>query len=158
MRTKWSHPAVCSVVTAAMLVGVAVSANLAGCAQSTPEVDQAALYSPESLAQELSFRYRALNSKSKTTKTTKNAGALPDDGTRITKTGVDPKPETKKKTGSLTVDDLLEDIDSKVDKIDGLSRSEIYQKMIDTISKDQSLSASDKTALTDLVGQLANRS
>ncbi len=51
---------------------------------------------------------------------------------------------------------MLDDIDSKLDLIKGVSRPEACRKMTDTISKDSSLTEGDKKSLTELVGKLAN--
>ncbi len=45
---------------AAMVLALALPALATGCGPGTPEVDKSALYTPESLADELAFRYRAL--------------------------------------------------------------------------------------------------
>ena len=62
---------------------------------------------------------------------------------------------TKKRSGPPTIDDLLTDIHNKLNLIKGASRSDACRKMTDTISHDGSLSASDKTTLTELVGKLS---
>ena len=51
---------------------------------------------------------------------------------------------------------MLDDIDNKLDLIKGVSRPEACRKMTDTISKDSSLTESDKKSLTELVGRLAD--
>jgi hypothetical protein len=62
---------------------------------------------------------------------------------------------TKKRTGPPTIDDLLADIENKLNLLKGISRSDVCRKMIDTISQDGSLKASDKKTLTELVSRLS---
>jgi hypothetical protein len=63
-------------------------------------------------------------------------------------------PARKKQTGPRTLDDLLADIDGKLGLIQGVSRTGVCQKMVETISGDTSLSDGDKKRLTELIGQL----
>ena len=58
--------------------------------------------------------------------------------------------------GPTTIDDVLEDIDNKLDLIKGVSRPEACRKMTDAISKDSSLTEGDKKSLSELVGRLAD--
>jgi len=51
---------------------------------------------------------------------------------------------------------VLEDIDDKLDLIKDVSRPAACVKMMDTISKDSSLTDSDKKSLNELVGRLAD--
>ncbi len=62
----------------------------------------------------------------------------------------------KKATGPTTIDDVLDDIDNKLDLIKGISRPEACRKMVDTLSQDSSLTESDKKTLTELVGKLTD--
>jgi hypothetical protein len=55
-----------------------------------------------------------------------------------------------------TIDDVLDDVDRKLDLIKETSRSDAGRKMIDTLSKDSSLTESDKKTLTELVGKLTD--
>jgi len=135
-----------------------------GCGPGVPESDKAAQYTPESLAQELAFRYHTLTpearkaatrvrSKSKSAKSIaqlENAEKLQTKGKDVA--------TTKKRTGPPTLDSLLEDIDGKFNLIKGTSRSEACQKAIETISKDSSLTESDKQLLTEKLRELAGAS
>jgi hypothetical protein len=130
-----------------------------GCGSGAPDVDKMALYTPQSLAQEFALRFVALNpdakkanprARSKTTERTIADRARAEQN--------DPKggqTTTKKRLGPMTIDDLLADIDHKLNLIKGTSRSDACRKMIDTISQDGSLKASDKKTLTELVGRLS---
>ena len=60
----------------------------------------------------------------------------------------------KKQAGPPTIDDLLADIDGKLNLIRGLSRSDACRKMTETIASDASLSEGDKKRLTELVSKL----
>jgi hypothetical protein len=122
----------------------------AGCGSEQVEVDKAATYTPDSLAQELILRYRALKPDAKTASRRpikKSAGA-----TIRKKTA----PPTTKKQGPTTIDDVLEDIGSKIPLVTGSSPTETTKKMSETIASDGSLGDSDKKALTELMGRLAD--
>ena len=65
-------------------------------------------------------------------------------------------PSATKKQASTTIDDVLEDIGSKIALIKGQSPTETAKKMSETIASDGSLDDSDKIALTELVGRLVD--
>jgi hypothetical protein len=121
-----------------------------GCGSEQVEVDKAANYTPDSLAQELILRYRALKPDAKTASRRpikKSAGG------EISKKSA---PSTAKKQGSATIDDVLEDIGSKIAIVKGSSPAETTKKMTEAIASDGSLGDSDKKVLTELVGRLAD--
>jgi hypothetical protein len=138
---------------AAVVLALTFATTTPGCAPGTPEVDQAARYTPESLAQELAFRYRGLRPEGK--KPTRGAGS------RSTKTAADLARDeqaqkkargadaAEKRAGPPTLDDVMDDIDAKLDKIPGTPRPEARRQMIDALAKDASLSAEDRTLLSD---------
>ena len=154
--TRVTIPMVVAVSTVLALV---LPAIVPGCGPASPDVDKVALYTPESLASELAFRFRALNPDAKTSsrraksKSDKAAAERLERATKVEKKGAGVK---KKATGPTTIDSVLDDIDDKLDLIQGISRPEACRKMIDTLSQDSSLTESDKKTLTDLVGQLAD--
>jgi hypothetical protein len=133
-----------------------------GCGPRALEVDKAAAYTPESLAQELAFRYRALTPEAKKastrakSKSTKSIAQL-ENAEKLQIKAKDVA-TTKKRTGPPTLDSLLEEIDGKLKLINGTSRSEACQKAIETISKDTSLTESDKQLLTEKLRELAGAS
>jgi hypothetical protein len=118
-----------------------------GCGES-PEFNKAASYTPESLAQELAFRYNALSPAAKaSTRTRRPAKKAMDskaDEKSSTKSQV--KAATKKDLPK-TIDDILDDIEAKAGLIKGMPRSEVIVKMIDALSKDSSLRESDRQVL-----------
>jgi hypothetical protein len=61
--------------------------------------------------------------------------------------------KTAKKAVSTTIDDVIEDIESKISLIKGSSKVETTKKMIETISADRTLKDADRTTLTELVGR-----
>ncbi len=150
-------------VAAGLLLLISLPALVPGCGPAAPEVDKAAAYSPESLAQELAFRYNALNPESKksTRKATrksrfdKSIADVARDEQIETKAGGE---ATKKRTGPPNIDDLLEDIGSKMDKIKGSSRAETSLKMIEALSKDNSLNEADKQLLSEKLKELGQSS
>jgi len=145
-------------VAASTVLMLVVSAIVPGCGSDDLEVDKAALYTPESLASELALRYQALNadakkSTRKLSRSDKAAAEKREHGTKSQTKGGGVK---KAARGPTTIDDVLEDIDSKLDLIKGVPRPEACRKMTDAISKDSSLTEGDKKSLTELVGRLAN--
>jgi hypothetical protein len=154
--TRVTIPMVVAVSTVLALV---LPAIVPGCGPASPDVDKLALYTPESLASELAFRFRALNPDAKASRrrakseSGKSVVQRVERTTKAEKKGAGVK---KKATGPTTIDNVLDDIDDKLDLIQGISRPEACRKMIDTLSQDNSLTESDKKTLTDLVGQLAD--
>ncbi len=125
-----------------------------GCSPEPMEHDQSANYTPESLAQELVFRYRSLQPDAQISKlpprrksTDKADSARPP----VSKKSAEKK--TAKKAVSTTIDDVIEDIESKISLIKGSSKVETTKKMIETISADRTLKDADRTTLTELVGR-----
>ena len=164
MRLSPSRAGAAATVGAAVVLGLVLPALAPGCGSGELQVDKAALYTPESLAQELAFRFSALKPESK--KSTRKAISTAKSAKRIAdveraaaaekKGGNTEVP--KKRTEPPTIDKVLDDIGSKLDLIKGMSRSEACQKAIATISKDSSLTESDKQLLTEKLRELAGAS
>jgi hypothetical protein len=129
-----------------------------GCGGS-PEFDKTAQYTPESLAQDLAFRFRALSPAAKiTTKTRrrtpkKTATFVSDDEKSQTKTK---SKESTKKALAKTADDLLDEIDAKASLIKGVSRAEVFTKMSEAISRDNSLKESERQPLAERLKEMGN--
>jgi hypothetical protein len=137
------------VLTVAAVVAFTLPILGAGCGSESVEVDKAANYTPETLAQELILRYRALKPNAKTP----SRGPIKKaSGAAVSKKSA--PPTTKKR--SATIDDVLEDIGAKIALVNGSSPAATTQKMTETIASDSSLSDSDKKALSELVGRLAD--
>jgi hypothetical protein len=154
--TRVTIPVVVAVSAVLLLI---LPAIVPGCGPASPDVDKVALYTPESLASELAFRFRALSPDAKASsrraksESGKSIAQRVERATKAEKKGAGVK---KKATGPTTIDNVLDDVDDKLDLIQGISRPEACRKMIDTLSQDSSLTESDKKTLTDLVGQLAD--
>ena len=151
-----SIPVLVAASTVLMLVMPAV---VPGCGSADLEVNKAALYTPESLASELAFRYQSLNadakkSTRKLSRSDKAAAERREHGNKSQTKGGGVK--KKAPAGPKTIDDVLEDIDSKLDLIKGVSRPEACVKMRDAITKDSSLAEGDKKSLSELVDRLAD--
>ena len=135
---------------AALVMGFVLSALAPGCGPAALDVDKSAQYTPESLAQELAFRYGALKPEAR--KLTRKIGSRsksPDRTAALERARAAEKkggdaPATKKRSGPQTIDDVLEDIDSKIDKIRTTPRAETCQKMIEALSKESSLTDDDR--------------
>jgi hypothetical protein len=145
-------------VAASTVLMLAVPVLVPGCGPGDLEVDKAALYTPESLASELAFRYQALNADAKksTRKLSRSDKAAAEKRERGTKSQTKGGGAKKTAKGPTTIDDVLEDIDHKLDLIKGVPRPEACRKMTDAISKDSSLTEGDKKSLAELVGRLAD--
>jgi hypothetical protein len=154
--TRASIPMLVAASTVLMIV---VPAIVPGCGPGSPDIDKATRYTPESLASELAFRYHALNADAKTstrkvkTRAEKAAAEKLAHGNKSQTKGGGVKKAAK---GPTTIDDVLEDVDHKLDLIKDMTRPEACRKMADTISKDSSLTESDKKSLSELVGRLAD--
>ena len=154
--TRVTIPMVVAVSTVLALV---LPAIVPGCGPGSLDVDKAALYTPESLASELAFRFRALSAGAKTSSRpakSRSGKSLAEQVERAAKADKKGAGVKKKATGPTTIDDVRDDVDNKLDLIKGISRSEACRKMIDSFSQDSSLTESDKKTLTDLVSQLAD--
>jgi hypothetical protein len=153
--TRATVPVVLAISTTLMVV---LPAIVPGCGPGSLDVDKAALYTPESLASELAFRYRSLHADAKKStrpaKSDKAAAERLERATKVEKKGGAVK--KKATTGPTTIDDVLDDIDRKLDLIKETSRPEACRKMAETISQDGSLTESDKKALAEFVGKLAD--
>ena len=135
-------------VTAAVVLTLPILGG--GCGSEEVEVDKAATYTPDSLAQELILRYKTLKPSAKTAS---RAPSKKSSGGAVSKKSA---PSTTKKQDSPTIDGVLEDIGSKIALVKGTSPAETTKKMSEAIASDGSLGDSDKKALTELVGRLAD--
>jgi len=121
-----------------LALALALSTMAPGCATDAPEVDKSAHYTPESLAQELAFRYRELKPEDR-----KFArGAVPRAGSAGKAADlerarqIDEKAEQKKgggevpkkRSGPPTLDEVMADIDSKIDRIPGTPRPDACRR------------------------------
>jgi hypothetical protein len=139
-------------LTIAAAVVIALPFVVIGCGSVPDEFDKTANYSAESLAQELILRYRALTPSAKTAPLGPRKKAS-GPARSVSKKSVS---RTAKKSGAPSVDDLLDDIESKLTLIKGTSPAETTKKMVETISSDSTLDDGQKKSLIDLVGRLAD--
>jgi hypothetical protein len=129
------------------------------CSPAEPEVDKSAVYTPESLASELTYRFRQLSPDAKSAAVryqhnTRNAKGLKEETESAKNKTSGGAPARKKQAGPSTLDDLLADIDGKLDLIPGASRADACKKMTETISADSALPDGDKQRLKELVTKL----
>jgi hypothetical protein len=155
---------IATTAAASSMLALALSPLGPGCGPAVSDVDKAALYTPESLANELAFRFRGLSADAKVAtvrfqpkskdyqKLTERLARSEQAKNKVT--GGPPEKKKKKAAGPPTIDDLLADIDNKLNLLTGISRADACRKMIETISGDNALSESDKKRLTELVGRL----
>ena len=135
-----------------------------GCGPANTEVDLGcARYTPESLAQELAFRYRALTPAAKKAQTrnrarskaTKTIAQLESTEKLQTKAKNAP---TEKKARTQSFDDVLDEIEDKLGLIKGVSRLDACRQAIEAIARDSSLSESDKKVLSEKLKELGETS
>jgi hypothetical protein len=127
-----------------------------GCGSDSAEFDKAANYTPESLAQELVLRYRALNPSAKTS----SRAASNDRSKSALAARKNPEKKvitkTTKNRSAPTIDDVLDDIKYKISLIPNEAPTEVIKKMIATVSSDNSLSDGEKKSLTELIEHMAD--
>ena len=121
-----------------------------GCGSEPTEFDTIANYTPDVLAQELVLRYQALSPPARSSQrgTRKNTGP---NLSNVSRKGAVAK---KKESGPTTIDQVLEDIESKITLIKGSTPAETTKKMIETISSDKALPDADKKVLIEHVGKM----
>ena len=162
MRGSPSKIGAAAAVMAAVVLSFSVMATIPGCGPAAPEVAKEAQYSPESLAQELSFRYQSLNADAK-----KATGKARSKSVRTAADRQRGEVDTKGAVGAVTkkqrgappsLDELLADIDSKLKLIKGVSRADACKQMIETLASDTKLTPTDKQSLTDHINRLASPS
>jgi hypothetical protein len=152
-----------AIAAAAFAAVVTLLGPVGGCGPATPDAEPAARYSPESLAQELAFRFRALTPEAKKAKsrnrsrssTAKSIAALESAEKAQTKSKGAP---TEKKARVDTLDDLLDDLEGKLSTIKDISRLDACRRASEAISKDASLSDTDKKLLSDKFIELGETS
>jgi hypothetical protein len=139
-----------------LLVALAVLSSLAAGCADRPEFNKAAEYTPESLAQELAFRYKALSpaAKKSTRSRRPQRAAVDSKADEQSPTKSQTKAATKKEL-PRTVDDILDDIEAKVGLIKGMSRSDVVSKLIDALSRDTSLAEQDRQTLGSKLKEFA---
>lgn len=135
-------------------LALAMAWTLAGCG-SVAEHDKAVDYTPESLAQELAFRYRSLaDSKKKVSKGWSKAIAATE-----REAAAKGRPATATKKAQVeNADDMLDEIAAKALKIRSAPPAEIFQKMADAVSRDQSLGEKDRQTLAGKLEEMAEAS
>ena len=130
-------------IPAVLVLAIALSVLGDGCSQGEPEVDKSAEYTPESLAQELAFRFSGLSPESKKStrrplRRSKSDKSVADlERSEKSNKKSQGAPLAKERSGPPTVDDLLDDVGSKLDKIKATPRAESYKNLIEAISKDE---------------------
>ncbi len=142
-------------VRAALVLAMAWTA--AGCG-STTEHDAAVEYSPESLAQELAFRYRSLSPAAK--KVVKNRGETKNKAAAAAEREAQTKAQSKTKAAAKTAqaetgDDVLDEIALKARTIPGVPSAEVFHKMAEAIARDQALDETDRQTLSAKLKEMA---
>jgi ATP-dependent 26S proteasome regulatory subunit len=140
-----------------LILALAVASALPalGCGGAA-EFDKSARYTPESLAQELAFRYNALSPTGKVSTRIRKAQKK-----NATIESNEEKSETKSKSREATkkdlpktIDDVLDDIEAKAGLVKGTSRSEVFKAMIEALSRNNSLKEDERQVLAGKLKEL----
>lgn len=126
-----------------------LAAVAAGCGGAT-EFDAKASYSPESIAQELSFRLRELSGEARKLKKPVGKKATPPKERDLAKSG-----EAKKEPPANTADAVFEDVARKIHEAPG-PRAEFCKKIVEALRKDTSLTPAEQDDLAKRIEAIAN--
>jgi len=156
---KTSAPArIAQRLAASLAIAAAIACAAAGGCGSSAEFDKATQYSPETLAQELAFRYKALSPSAKAaTKRRDVPNKKRGDVMKVSDEQSQVKSQAKaaaKKAPAANVDEVLDEIDAKASKITGQARAEVFNKIADAIDKDASMEAADRQTLADKLKEM----
>lgn len=132
---------------AAVLPLAALMLFAPGCGE-TPNHSAETQYTAESLAQELAFRFNTLSPSGRTAKRSRRPEkqAVSSKADELSPTKSQAKAATKKELAK-TIDDVLDEIQGKISLVKGMSRADVITKMIDALSKETTLSDSDRQML-----------
>ena len=147
----------------AIVLGLLIVAVPGGCGPTATEVDLTAQYTPESLAQELAFRYRKLTPDAKKaqtrnrakSKTTKSIAQLESSEKAQTKAKA---AATEKKARTENLDDLLDEFETKLGLIKDVSQRDACRRVSEAISQDTSLTASEQKLLSEKIAEFGQTS
>lgn len=123
----------------------------AGGCGSKDEFDAVASHTPESLAQELAFRYKALSPSARVAKKRRDVPSKKKgDPSKSHDEQSAVKAQTKeatKKALATNIDDVLDEIGEKASKITSQPRDKVFDQIADALSKDSSVEAADRETL-----------
>ncbi len=134
-------------ILAMATVTVVVMLSFLGCGDE-PQFDPATKYTPETLAQELVFRYKSLDKPGVAVPADKPEGPA-EKGEAAARKGVD----ATKAAPANTLDGLLKDISLKAASIPGLSPAQASGKVAEIAVKDPAISEADKKIIAERLGK-----
>jgi len=144
-------------VAAATALAVLAIASAGGCG-SSEQFDKSVDYSPESLAQELAFRYQELTPSARVAKKRRDAPrGKQGDPLKSHDEQSQVKAQAKeatKKAPAENLDDVLDEIEAKAAKITDHPRAQVFQKMADAIDKEAALDPADRQTLADKLKEM----
>lgn len=128
---------------------------LPGCGPGTPEFTKEVENTPESLAQEFVFRYKALPVRS-TVRAQKKAALLAKAKAALPEVDAGKKSsrdDATKVAPVANLDDLVDEFEGKLGKVPGVPRAEATKKFLDALGKEADLKGDDLQAVTGRLGK-----
>jgi hypothetical protein len=136
----------------ALMALVPVAASLLpGCGGETSEFHQDVKDTPQSLAEEFVFRYKALpenaseKAKAKSAAVEKAKAALPDVDAQTKSSHAE---AATKKAAQPTLDGLLDDLDARIGKVQGASRADVAKAVLGAVEKDPAIREEDRAVIS----------
>jgi hypothetical protein len=127
-----------SAATAVMILAVV------GCSVETPTFDPATAYSPESLTQELVFRYKEFKA---------NPGAAKQRTTPATDKEATKESRATKTVEVATLNDVLDETIGKASLVPNLGKAEVIEKIRDLVKASNQLGEADLTELSQKLSE-----
>jgi hypothetical protein len=141
-----------TLVTLPAILAAVVGLAAPGCGPEAPIHDPATRYTPESLAQELVFRFNALKPGAKALS---KGGPVKKDKEAEARAQTKSKEPTKQ-AADPTLDGLLAEIDAKARLVSGTTRPETLKKVSSLVAAHPSVTGADKRLLAEGMGRLAD--
>lgn len=137
---------------ALMALAPAAAALLLGCGGGTPEFHQGVKDTPQSLAEEFVFRYKALpenaseKAKAKAAAAEKAQAALPDVDAQTKSSHAE---AATKKAAMPTLKGLLDDLDARLGQVEGTSRADAAKAVLEAFEKEPAVRAEDRATISE---------
>jgi hypothetical protein len=133
-----------------------LSSGLPGCGGGKAEFHKDAADTPESLAQDFLFRYKALpdrqsaREKARTAALEKARAAVPDIDAQTKSARAE---AAVKKASGPTLERLIDETQARIARIPGLPRAEASRKFVDALSKEGTIAQDDLRLIRESLPQ-----